>query len=202
MARRKPHSTEGTKRVTPDTARARETVDREPVDAVREPRPASEPVPAVKKENTMQDAGKAQEVFNQATSKALETVTLFAEANQRVLRDMAELSAGAAKEGFRLYAELQQSAIDAMREGQAAAIRWQSYWQEGPKDPVQWYQKALAESVEGTQKWFRLVEANAQAVTKSAERIQASAEQVGKGIQETYSGVVTKMKDGYATATA
>ncbi len=194
MARRKAHSTtETTKRATPETARARETVD-----AVREATASGEPAPTAKKEATMQE--KAQEVFTQATSKAIETMTVFAEANQRVLRDIAELSAGTAKEGFRLYAELQQSALDAVRESQAAAVRWQSYWQEGPKDPVQWYQKALAEGVEGTQKWFRILEANAQAVTKSAERIQASAEQVGKGIQETYSGVVTKVKDGYAAA--
>ncbi len=148
----------------------------------------------------MQDTAKAQEVFNQATNKAVETMTFFAEANQRVLRDFAELSAGTAKEGVRLYAELQQSAIDAVREGQATVMRWQSYWQEGPKDPVQWYQKALAESVDGTQKWFRMLESNAQALTKSAERMQVSAEQIGKGIQETFTTVITKMKDGYAGA--
>lgn len=146
----------------------------------------------------MQDATKAQEVFNQATSKALETMTLWAEANQRVLRELVELSAGTAKEGLRLYAEMQQSAIDAIREGQAAAIRWQGSWQEAPKDPVQWYQKTLAEGVDGAQKCFRMMESNAQAVTRSAERLQASAEQVGKGIQETFTAVVTRMKDVYS----
>ena len=33
----------------------------------------------------MQDGTKAQEVFNEATSKALETMTFWAEANQRDL---------------------------------------------------------------------------------------------------------------------
>jgi len=35
-------------------------------------------------------------------------------------------------------------------------------------------------------------------VTRSAERLQTSAEQAGKGIQETYTAVVSKMKDLYA----
>jgi len=106
----------------------------------------------------MQDGTKAQEVFNEATSKALETMTFWAEANQRVMHELVELSAGTAKESIRLYAELQQGAIDAIREGQAAAIRWQAGWQEAPKDPVQWYQKTLAEGVDGAQKWFRMME--------------------------------------------
>jgi head-tail adaptor len=146
----------------------------------------------------MQEAGKTQEVLNQATGKGLETLTLWAEANQRVLREMVELGAGAAKEGIRLYAEFQQGAIDALREGQSVAIRWQSGWQDAPKDPVQWYQKAMTETVDGTQKWFQLVEGNAQAVTRSAERLQASAEQAGKAIQQTFTDFVSKTKDIYA----
>ena len=148
----------------------------------------------------MHDGTKAQEVFTEATSKALETMTFWADANQRLMRELIELSAGAAKESSRLSVELQQGAIDAVREGQAAAIRWQSAWQEGPRDPMQWYQKTLAEGVDGAQKCFRMMEANAQAVTRSAERLQASAEQASKGIQETFSGVVTRMKDVYAAS--
>lgn len=143
----------------------------------------------------MQDPGKTQDVFNQATGKGIETLTLWAEANQRVLRDLVELSTGAAKEGIRLYADFQQSAIDTFREGQASALRWQSTWQEAPKDPVQWYQKTVADAVDGTQKWFQFVEGNAQAVTRSAERLQASAEQTGKGIQKAFTEFVDRMKD-------
>lgn len=137
------------------------------------------------------------EVFNQATGKGIEALTLWAEANQRVMRDLVELSTGAAKEGIRLYADMQQGAIDAFREGQAAALRWQATWQEAPRDPVQWYQKAVAEAVDGTQKWFQFIEGNAQAVTRSAERLQASAEQTGKGIQKTFGELVDRMKDVY-----
>ena len=150
------------------------------------------------KETVMHDAKKAQELFTQGSGRAVEAMTLWADANQRILREMAELSATTAKEGIRLYAELQQAGIEALRDAQATALRWQSSWQEAPRDPLAWYQRALTDGVEHTQKWFRMLEGNAQAVTRTAERLQTTAEQAGKGIQESFSETVTKMKDVYA----
>jgi len=146
----------------------------------------------------MNDAKTAQELFAQGTGKVVETITLWADANQRVLREVAELSAATAKEGVRLYAELQQSGIEAVREAQAISLRWHATWHEAPRDPVAWYQRAMTDSVEHGQKWFRMLEGNAQAMTRSAERLQTSAEQAGKGIQESFSEAVTKLKDVYA----
>lgn len=161
-------------------------------------RPAPKEFP-MEKEIPMEANGKkAQEMFAQGTGKAVETLTVWADANQRVMRELAELSAATAKESVRLYAEMQQSAIEAMREAQATALRWQATIQEAPKDPMGWYQRALTDSVDNAQKAFRMLEGNTQAVTKSAERLQTTAEQAGKGIQETFSTVVTKMKDVYA----
>src|SRR5258705_205591 len=99
------------------------------------------------KGDIMQDAKKTQEMFTQSSGKVVETMTVWSDANQRVVRELAELSATAAKEGVRLYAELQQSGIEALREAQATALRWQSGWQETPRDPFAWYQRALAEGV-------------------------------------------------------
>ena len=147
---------------------------------------------------TKDGAAKANEILGTVSGKTVETMTLWADANQRLLQQMVDLSAGAAKESVRLYAELQQGAIEAVRDGQATAMKWQSTWQDAPKDPMLWYQKALVESVDGAQKFFRLLEGNAQAMTRSAERLQASAEQAGKSLQETFEATVTRMKDTYA----
>lgn len=152
----------------------------------------------VQEEPPMIDEKKTQELLGQFTGKAVETMTVWADANQRVLREMVEFGAAGAKESVRLYAELQQSAIEALKDSQAAALRWQTAWQDGAKDPVQFYQKAVADSVDTAQKAFKVLEAGAQAVTRSAERLQTSAEQAGKGIQETYTAVVAKMKDVYS----
>ena len=157
---------------------------------------------SVTKEAPMDEAKraqeKAQEYFTQNAGKAVESLTVWAEANQRVLRELAELSAATAKESVRLYAELQSTAIEAFHDVHASGLRWQAGWQDYAKDPMGWYQRALTDSVDGAQKAFRMIEGNAQAVTKSAERLQTTAEQAGKTIQETFSSVVTKMKDVYA----
>ena len=47
----------------------------------------------------------------------------------------------------------------------------------------------LSEGVDNAQKAFRLLEGNAQAVTKSAERLSSTAEQTGKDIQATFAQV-------------
>jgi hypothetical protein len=151
-----------------------------------------------KKGVVMQDAKKAQELFTQGSSRAVEAMTLWADANQRVVRELAELSAATAKEGVRLYAELQQAGVEVLRDTQAAGLRWQSSWPEAARDPLAWYQRALTDGVESMQAWFRILESNTQAVTRTAERLQTTAEQAGKGIQESFSETVTKLKGVYA----
>ena len=136
-------------------------------------------------------------IMGQVSGKTVEAMTVWAEANQRVLRELVDLSVGAAKESLRIYSELQQGALEVGRDGQATAMKWQATWQDAPKDPMQWYQQAVVETVDGAQKFFRLLEGNAQALTRSAERLQASTEQAGKGIQQTFETTVTRMKDAY-----
>ena len=145
----------------------------------------------------MNDQQKAYEMFGQLTGKVVETMTVWVDANHRVFRDLVELSTATAKEGVRLCGELQQGALETLRSSQASAAQWQSAWGNGAKDPAQLYQKAVMTGVEGVEKAFKLMEGQAQAITRSAERLQASAEQAGKGIQETYTAAVEKTKGVY-----
>ncbi|HKQ66682.1 MAG TPA: hypothetical protein VJZ73_16845 [Methylomirabilota bacterium] len=145
----------------------------------------------------MNDQQKAYEMFGQLTGKVVETMTVWADANHRVLRDLVELSTATAKEGVRLCGELQQGALETLKSSQASAAQWQSGWTDGAKDPAQLYQKAVTTGVDGVEKAFKLMEGQAQAITRSAERLQTSAEQAGKGIQATYTAAVEKMKGVY-----
>ena len=144
-----------------------------------------------------EDVTKTGELLGTMSGRAVETMGVWAEANQRLVREMVDLSVGAAKEGMRLYTELQQSAMESMREAHASAMKWQANLHEAPKDPMEWYQKAMSETVEGAAKLVRRLEGNAQAFARSAERMQASAEQAGKGIQETFEATTARMKDTY-----
>jgi hypothetical protein len=136
----------------------------------------------------------ANELFSQMTGRAVEAFSMFADANQKIMRDLVDLSASTAKEGVRLYAELSSSAVEALKESQSYLLRRQSELQEAPRDPLSVYQKGVLESVEGAQKAFKILESNAQAMTRSAERLQVTAEQTGKDIQATFAQVASKVK--------
>jgi hypothetical protein len=136
------------------------------------------------------------EFFAEMQGKALEAFSVLADMNHRVLQGLVGLSASTAKEGLRTYAELQSATVEAARvsPGHAGPDSLEGLRQ----DPLGWYQRGLLTLVEGTQKAFRLVEANAQVVTRTAERVQASAEQTGQEIQETLTASVNRLKEIYA----
>jgi hypothetical protein len=115
----------------------------------------------------MDDQKRTQELLGQLGGKAVETMTVWADTNQRMLQELVQFSATTAKEGVRLYAELQRGAIEAL-------------------------------GVDSVEKAFRLLEGNAQAFARSAERLQTSADQAGKGIYEACTTVVARMKDVYS----
>jgi hypothetical protein len=125
-------------------------------------------------EDTMDDAARAQEMWTQLTGKNLEMMTVWAEANQRMLKEWVEFTSGAAREGLRLYGELQVKALEGM--------------------------KAFTEGAYGPQTACHMAEENVQTLTRTAERLQATAEQAGKGIQATITDAVTKTKEIYARA--
>ncbi|MBI1726443.1 MAG: hypothetical protein HYR50_04170, partial [Candidatus Rokubacteria bacterium] len=142
---------------------------------------------------------KSQEMFGQMAGKTFEALTLWAEANQRVMRELMTLSTTAAKETARLYGELQASTVEALRESQSWWLK-RPAGAEVPTDPMLWYQKGLAESIEGAQRAMRFFEGNTQAVTKTAEQLQATAERTGKEIQEAFSTLASRVQQIYTAA--
>jgi len=140
------------------------------------------------------------EFFSQITGKTVEVFSLWADANQKVLRELVDLSASAAKEGVRLYAEMQAAALETVKDGQTFLRRRQTDMQEAPKDPFACYQSNVLESVEGAQKAFKLLEGNAQAMTRTAERLQVTTEQAAKEIQTTFAQLTGKVKSLYSAA--
>jgi hypothetical protein len=143
----------------------------------------------------MQEVSKIHEPFTQFAGKTIEAITLWADASQSVVQELVKLSTTTTREGARLYGELQSSAVQALREGQAYWARRQAEAPEIPADPVLWIQKELAESLEAAQKAVRLLEGNAQAVTKSVDQLQTAAEQTAKEIQETLAALATKLQE-------
>ena len=133
--------------------------------------------------------------FTQFTGKAMEAFSLFAETNQRVVQELADLAATTAKDGARLYGELQTNLVQAAREQQAALLDGPAGWPDTQKDPFQWYQKGVTALVEGSQRAFRLFEANAQALTRLAERLEGNTTRTAKEIQEAMAAYATRLKE-------
>jgi hypothetical protein len=140
----------------------------------------------------------ATEIMSQITGRAVEAFSAWADTNQKILRELVDLSASTAKEGVRLYAEVQSSAVEAVKDGQSYLLRRQGELRETPGDPLSAYQKGVLESVESAQKAFALFEGTAQAMTRSAERLQVTAEQTGKEIQATFAQLAGKVKSLYS----
>ncbi len=132
------------------------------------------------------------------TGRTVEMFSLWADANQRVLRELVDLSASTAKEGVRLYAEVQSAALEAAKEGHAYLLRRQEAMQDAARDPFGACQKGALDTVEGAQRALRLLEGTAQAMTRSAERLQSTAEHAGQEIQATVAQLAGKVKTLYA----
>ena len=88
-----------------------------------------------------------------------------------------------------------QSALEVMREGQAASLRAQMAWPEAVKDPMRWYQSVCQERMDGARKAFDAINATSEAVTESVNRLQSSAEQAGTNIEQALTSAASRMKD-------
>ncbi len=134
--------------------------------------------------------------FNEIGSKTLEAVSALAEANQRVVGQLIELSSAAATERLRTLAELQSAALEAAR-GAFGPVNPRETFEELRQDPLALYRKGLASMLGGTQRLFKLFETNAQIVSKNADRYQSAAERTGKEIENAVSTCTSRLREIY-----
>jgi hypothetical protein len=125
---------------------------------------------------------------SQAATASLEAMGAWADANQQVTAQLVELSAGATKEATRLYGHLQQASFEMWRASQDDAFRWQSLW-------LQWYQQAFGESLKNAHRTTRMLSDTVSAVTESLERLQTTAEQTGREMQDVFSSTAGKVQE-------
>jgi len=131
-------------------------------------------------------------------AKALEAVSALAEANQRVIGQLIELSSTAAAERLRTFGELQAAAVEAARAALPTTTPREAL-DELRQDPFAWYRKSLGAAVDGTQRWFKLLDANAQIVSRSAQRFQGAADRNGKEIQDAVRTCAIRVREIFDT---
>lgn len=120
------------------------------------------------------------------TARAVETFSEWADANQKVLRALVDLSASTAREGVRLYAEMQSSTVEALNEGRAYLLARPHDLAAAAGDPLTFHHNRVLDSMERARRAVRLLEGAAEAVTRSGERMRATAEHAGREIQAAF----------------
>lgn len=81
----------------------------------------------------------------QVTSRGMESVTAWLDANQRMWRDAAQLSTERTRENLRLWWELQSSAMELWTAPIAG-------WVEVQKEAATWYEKAVRDGIDSLQR--------------------------------------------------
>jgi len=160
-----------------------------------EPRGQAQRVASEASRKMQESTRDAAKVVNKLADKGAQTTAALTEANQRVMNEFMGLSMETFQESARLLMQIQQSALDMMRESQAAALRAQMAWPEVFKDPMRWYQSLCQESMEGARKAFDAVNETSEAVTESVSRLQASTQQAGTKIEQVLTSAASRMKD-------
>ena len=127
------------------------------------------------------------ESFMGVQGKMLEAMAAFTEANRRVVGELIELSSQTARESLRTMGELQTAALET---AQAMPMPLASV-DELRNDPFALCRK-------GFQAAAKLVETQAQIVTRNAERLQTSSERTAREIEQAASGYLSQLKDLYS----
>ena len=136
--------------------------------------------------------------LNQIGGKTLDAVSALAEANQRVVGQLIELSSAAAADRLRTLGDLQSAALDAAR-GVLTPLNPREAFEELRQDPFSWYRKGVASMMDSTQRMFKLFETNAQIVSRNTERFQGAAERTGKEIEHAVSTCTSRLREIYGT---
>ena len=151
-----------------------------------------------KEPQTHEGATEATRVAAQLAGLGTEAMAVWSDVAQRALRDVAALSARTTQESARQLTDWQQLSMDVLREGQAAIFRWHTIWPEAFRDPIHYYQRALEESIDATQRMFHVTRRNAQTMMEAARRLEDASEETTRSLGETFREASSRMQDVYA----
>ena len=143
-------------------------------------------------------AGEATRIAGQFASLGTEALTVWADVSQQGLRHVLELSSRTTQEGARQLGDWQQVNVDLLCEWQAATFRWQTIWPEALRDPIRAYQRALEETIDGTQRVFALTQRSAETMTQTCQRLERAADDATRTLGDTFRDASSRMREVYA----
>lgn len=132
--------------------------------------------------------------LEQIGGKALAAMSTIAEANQRVVARLVELSSSVAADRVQVMGELGAAAMDAVR-GALASMDGREVFESFHRDPFTWYRKGALSALDGTERLVKLMQTSAQIVARDAERLQASCLTTGREIESHASACASRLRD-------
>jgi hypothetical protein len=129
-------------------------------------------------------------------AKTFDAVQAYAQASQRVLGQIIDLSSAAAREVTRVYAELQSAAIDAARTT-PGLLALPATPVDLVQDPFKAYREGAAAMSAAPQRLAKYLESNAEIVTQGVQRFQASAERSAREISEAVTAYFDRLGEIY-----
>jgi len=142
-----------------------------------------------------QNADEMNRAAAQLTSLGADTVSAWAEMNQRIGQDMARITSTSIEEAARATSEMQQATFAAWRDAQTAVYRWQSLWPEAFRDPMRWYQHAFEHVVGAMQETIDLSRRNADTAVRSLDRMHTHSEEAARTLEDTFRQGASKIRD-------
>jgi hypothetical protein len=130
-------------------------------------------------------AENATRIAGQLAGLRTETLTVWTNAAQHVLRDILGLSAQATQEATRQFTGWQQTNLELMREVQGATFRLYTVWPEFFRDPIHGYRRSLQEWIEVTHRLFEMTRRNAEALSQSYQRLERAADTATRTLGDT-----------------
>lgn len=130
-------------------------------------------------------------------AKTLEAMDAYAQASQRVLGQLIDLSSTAARETVRVCAELQSAAVDAARAEPVFPVPSAPTIDSMKEDPLKGYREGTAAASAGPQRLLKYLEGNAQIVAQGGQRFQVSAERGAREVGEAVTAYFERLGEIY-----
>jgi hypothetical protein len=156
----------------------------------------------------IQEAGRSgQETIRAASDEAgrmagvtADTLGVWMQVNERLMREFTELSTNAAQHGARMLIDIQRANMEALQELQSSRMRLISLWPSAFRDPVSYYQRVVEEGLNNLHRSFGLGQRNGETVARSLEQMQSVVQETTRGLQETFRVASTRLQEAVQRA--
>jgi hypothetical protein len=136
----------------------------------------------------------------QSLRQTFETVSVCADTNLKILRQLTDFSAHIAKESISLGAALQASTLEAYHVGQSYVLQRLSALPDVLQNPMHYYQGSVHAFVASAEQGGTLLQGNTPAVLGAMEQYWITVLQTSNNIQASYAQLADQLKSLYTSA--